>query len=161
MVDSVSLPPLGCSGIQYREQQQPWLFQQIVILPAVNIGLIILVKVHVQMKCFNIVSPLKCKVAASSLLGRNFSFLGPMHTYLLLHPHLGWKDTEMLLQYCFKLWKQGLERPIVCSYIWVKSESNLNYLSKIWVQTRPKKRVFATLSVTRQKRVFVPLEHGQ
>ena len=40
------------------------------------------------------------------------------------------------------------------SYIWVKSESNLIYLSKIWVKTRPKKRVFATYPVSRQKCVF-------
>ena len=38
--------------------------------------------------------------------------------------------------------------------IWVKSESNLIYLSKIWVKTRPKKRVFATYPVSRQKCVF-------
>ena len=46
------------------------------------------------------------------------------------------------------------------SDIWVKSESNLDCLSKIWVQTRPKKRVFRTLSVSRQKRVFVTFEPG-
>ena len=41
------------------------------------------------------------------------------------------------------------------SDIWVKSESNLIYLSKIWVKTQPKKRVFATYPVSRQKCVFV------
>ena len=40
------------------------------------------------------------------------------------------------------------------SDIWVKSEPNLIYLSKIWVKTRPKKRVFATYPVSRQKCVF-------
>ena len=77
---------------------------KIFIPPAVNVSLIILVKLHVQTKCFNNLSPLKCKVAASPLHGRNFSFLGLMHTYQL-HPHLGWKDTGMLLQYRFKIWK--------------------------------------------------------
>ena len=37
----------------------------------------------------------------------------------------------------------------------------LRYLSKIWVQWRPKKCVFATKWISRQKRVFVPLKHGE
>ena len=52
---------------------------------------------------------------------------------------------------------QGLERPILCSHIWVKSELNLDCLNKIWVQTKPKKRVFATLLLLQQKRVVVPI----
>ena len=44
------------------------------------------------------------------------------------------------------------------SDIWVKSESNLACLSKVWVQTRPKKHLVATSSDLRQKRVFVPLK---
>ena len=37
----------------------------------------------------------------------------------------------------------------------------LRYLSQIWVQWRPKKCVFATKWISRQKRVFVPLKHGE
>ena len=52
---------------------------------------------------------------------------------------------------------RGAQRPYPSffgSAIWVKSEPNLIYLSKIWVKTRPKKRVFATYPVSRQKCVF-------
>jgi len=43
--------------------------------------------IHGQTKCFNNLSPSRWKVAASPLLGRNFSLLCLMHTYFLLHPH--------------------------------------------------------------------------
>ena len=39
--------------------------------------------------------------------------------------------------------------------------SNLRYLSQIGVQTRPKKRIFATQPVSRQKCLFVPSKHEE
>jgi len=55
---------------------------------------------------------------------------------------------------------QRSQQPIFCPDICAKSESNPKCLSKYLDKTNPKKRVFATQPVSRQKRVFVQLQPG-
>ena len=56
--------------------------------------------------------------------------------------------------------EQRSQQPIFCPDICAKSESNPKCLSKYLDKTNPKKRVFATKPVSRQKRVFVQLQLG-
>ena len=74
--------------------------------------------------------------------------------------HWGWEGSQVAR--LNTTLHPGLERPIFCSDIWVKpSFVNLVCLSRVCVQTRPKRCASSTLLVSRQKRVSVPLKPGQ
>ena len=69
------------------------------------------------------------------------------------------QNLSKILNVWVKVWTKQTQKNALSRQTWFATKARK--WDKVWVQKRPTKRIFTTLLVSRQKRVFVLIEPGQ
>ena len=69
------------------------------------------------------------------------------------------QNLSKILNVWVKVWTKQTQKNALSRQTWFATKARK--WDKVWVQKRPTKRIFTTLLVLRQKRVFVLIEPGQ